>query len=398
MSDRYSPLIPISADTLMGKYLRYFWHPVAATAELKDSPKAVEILGEKLVLYRTLSGELGLVQERCPHRNASLACGMIRQNSIQCAYHGWEFNSAGDCLDIPSEGPKSKLASRVHIKSYPIQQLGGLIWAYLGESPAPLLPRYEFLASSQFNHDVGVTLLPCHWLQIAENNMDPYHVEYLHFMYTNYVHEKIGKPKIEVRKHQKVDYTVFEYGISKRRLWVGDSEDSEEWTIGHPQIWPGTAVVTYPNGWVQAQIRVPVNETTTRIYWYNAKQPRENELLTADCPVWDNPYLSPNGSFVPETLNGQDMMVMLTQGTITDRSLETLAESDRGVILYRRVLLEQLDKIARGEEPLGVVRDEAKNTPFIELPMEKHVNYSLAGVSAYKDVVWDEEVSDKAAE
>ena len=398
MTDRYTQLTQVGSDTPMGKYLRYFWHPVAAAVELKDLPKRVEILGEKLVLFRTLSGELSLVQERCPHRSASLACGMIRENGIQCAYHGWTFNTAGECTDIPAERPTSNLKSRVRITAYPVQELGGLIWAYLGAQPAPLLPRYEFLAGPQYNHDVGLTVLPCNWLQIAENNMDPYHVEYLHFMYTNYVHEKIGKPKVEVRKHQKVDYEVFEYGITKRRLWEGESEDFEEWTVGHPQIWPGTAVVTYPSGWVQAQIRVPINDTSTMIYWYNAKLRPEGTPPSEECPVWENQFLKTDGSYTTETLNGQDMMVMSTQGVIADRSLETLAESDRGVVLYRRVLLEQLDRIARGEDPLGVVRDEAKNTPFIELPLEKHVHYSLAGVAAYQGVTWDEEVRGQAAE
>jgi 5,5'-dehydrodivanillate O-demethylase len=91
-------------------------------------------------------------------------------------------------------------------------------------------------------------------------------------------------------------------------------------------------------------------------------------------------------------------MVMFTQGDIADRSLENLAPSDRGVVLYRRVLLEQLERIARGEEPLGVVRDPAKNTPFIKLPMEEHVDYSLAGVAAAPNMDWEKGLHSEAAE
>jgi 5,5'-dehydrodivanillate O-demethylase len=140
--------------------------------------------------------------------------------------------------------------------------------------------------------------------------------------------------------------------------------------------------VTYPNGGVQAQIRVPVDDTNTVVYWYNAKPRPKGQAPKPDCRVWDNPLRDSRGEYLTDNLNGQDLMVMFTQGEISDRSLENLGESDRGVVLYRKVLLEQLDKIERGEEPLGVVRDPAKNDPWIELPMEKHVGYTLTGVKA----------------
>lgn len=396
--DRYSRLTHVGRDTPMGKYMRYFWHPVLPAVQLKDEPKRLRVLGENLVLFRTRDGQLGLVSERCPHRGASLACGMIEEGAIRCCYHGWKFDLSGRCLETPAERPESRLKERVKIDAYPVQELGGLVWGYLGAQPAPLLPRFEFLMPEKYDHDVGVTAMPCNWLQIAENNMDPYHVEYLHFMYTNYVHEKLGKPKVPVRRHKKIDFEVFEHGIIKKRMWEGDSEDTEEWRIGHPQIWPGTAIVTYPNGVVQAQIRVPVDDTNTIVYWYNAKPRRKGQPPEAECPVWDNPLRDAKGEYVSDNLNGQDLMVMFTQGEIADRSLENLGESDRGVVLYRRVLLEQLDKIERGEEPLGVVRDPAKNEPYIALPMEKHVGYSLAGVKAAPDRDWDAMVPKEAAE
>jgi 5,5'-dehydrodivanillate O-demethylase len=361
-------------------------------------PQRVRMLGEDLVLFRSAEGTLALVSERCPHRGASLACGMIEQGGIRCCYHGWKFDLTGRCVETPAERPDSKLKERMKIDSYPVQELGGLIWAYLGAQPAPLLPRYEFVVREDYDHDVGVTRMPCNWLQIAENNMDPYHVEYLHFMYTNYVHEKLGKPKVEVKRHKQVAFEVFEYGIIKKRLWEGDSEDSDEWRIGHPQIWPGTAIVTYPNGGVQAQIRVPVDDTNTMVYWYNAKPRPKGQAPKPDCRVWDNPLRDSRGEYLTDNLNGQDLMVMFTQGEISDRSLENLGESDRGVVLYRKVLLEQLDKIERGEEPLGVVRDPAKNDPWIELPMEKHVGYTLTGVKAAPDFDWDAMVPKEAAE
>jgi 5,5'-dehydrodivanillate O-demethylase len=193
-----------------------------------------------------------------------------------------------------------------------------------------------------------------------------------------------------MKHHAKVGFDVFEHGIVKRRLWEGDSEDSEEWRVGHPQIWPGTLLVTYPNGVLQAQIRVPQDDTHTVIYWYNCRPRPAGQVEQKEVPVKENPFLDAQGRFLRDNLNGQDMMVMLSQGEIADRSAENLGESDRGVIIYRRLLLSQIERIERGEEPMGVVRDPAVNTPFIKLPTETQVGYSLAGVEAAPGEKWED--------
>ncbi len=395
-NDRNAVLTRVGKGTPMGKYMRFFWHAITPDVNLRDEPMRVRLLGEDLVLYRETGGKLGLVPERCPHRGASLACGMVEKDGLVCAYHGWKFDLTGQCVDTPAEPADSKLKERIKIASYPVQELGGLIWAYLGELPAPLLPRYEYLVGEEFDRDVGISVMPCNWLQIAENNMDPYHVEHLHFRYTNYIHAKLGKPLIKARKHAKVDYEVFEHGIIKRRLWVGDSEDSDEWKIGHPQIWPGHAVITYPGGWIQSQIRVPVDDTNTLIYWYNARPRKAGAAPAKRIRVWENPLRDTRGQYLTDNLNGQDLMVMYTQGDISDRSTENLGQSDRGVALYRRCLHEQLERIERGEDPMGVVRDPALNEPFIKLPLERHVDYDLSGVQASPDHGWDDLEKDAA--
>jgi 5,5'-dehydrodivanillate O-demethylase len=222
--------------------------------------------------------------------------------------------------------------------------------------------------------------MPCNWLQVAENTLDPLHIEYLHMKYTNWARRLKGLSEVTVRKHARVDYDVFEYGIIKRRMWEGDTEETEEWKVGHPQLWPGTAVVPYHDRWVQYQIRVPVDDTNTLLLWLNCRELKPGEDHPPE--VWNNPFQTPDGKWMPEVLNAQDMMVMITQGPITDHTLENLGECDRGVALYRRTLLEQVAKVENGEDPLGVVRDPAKNTPWIELPVEKHLGYTLQGVAA----------------
>jgi 5,5'-dehydrodivanillate O-demethylase oxygenase subunit len=382
--ERYKPLTQVGRDTPMGRYLRYFWYPVAATVELNQEPvKAVTLLGEKLALFRTREGSYGLVAQRCPHRGVSLACGMAEAGGIRCAYHGWKFSLEGRCIDQPAELASSALKDRIRIDAYPVQELGGLLWAYLGAAPAPLLPRYEFIVREEYDHDVGITRVPCNWLQIAENTMDPLHIEYLHMRFTNYVNERKGLPAVQARKHKEIAFDVFEYGINKRRLWEGDAETSEEWTVGHPQIFPAHAQVAYGGTqWVQYQIRVPVDDRNTNFYWYNSRLREAGKPPQAEVPLWENPWLTAEGAHIPEQLNAQDIMVMVSQGEITDHATEHLGRSDKGVVLYRETLLKQLERVQGGQDPLGVVRDVAKNTPWIDLPIERHLGYTFSGVQS----------------
>jgi 5,5'-dehydrodivanillate O-demethylase len=133
---------------------------------------------------------------------------------------------------------------------------------------------------------------------------------------------------------------------------------------------------------VQYQIRVPIDDTNTLYFWYDCKAREPGAAPQIEVPMAENPWQSPEGGWMPEKLNAQDMMVMISQGPVTDHVKENLGEVDRGVALYRKTLLEQIDTVERGQDPLGVVRDPAQNTPWITLPVEHEINYSLAGVQA----------------
>jgi len=137
----------VGPGTPAGEFLRRYWQPVCVAAELKENPiKRIRILGEDLVLYRGEDGHYGLVEERCPHRGASLAYGRIEGASLRCSYHGWLFDRQGKCLEQPAEPPASTYKNRVRQPAYPVDKLAGLLYAYLGPKPAPLLPRYDVLA------------------------------------------------------------------------------------------------------------------------------------------------------------------------------------------------------------------------------------------------------------
>jgi 5,5'-dehydrodivanillate O-demethylase len=370
-------LTRVGPGTPLGNLLRRYWFPIARTPELVDEPVlAVTLLGENLALFRSDSGKLGLVAQRCPHRGASLAYGIPEEEGIRCAYHGWCFDRTGQCIDQPAEPADSTFKDRIQVPAYPVQELGGFVWAYLGPEPVPLLPRWDVLVRADLDRSIGVTHLPINFLQAMENSMDPIHFEWLHAVYGNYVNKRQGKPpSMTPRKHEQIAFDVFEYGIYKRRLLEGeDPETSDDWLTGHPVIFPYILAVG-DHARPTLQIRVPVDDTHTLHYWYRTEMRAEGAPPQSSIPISDVPYVHKNGRLVVETINGQDMMAWVTQGDISDRTTERLGTSDKGVILFRNLLDEQIEKVERGQDPMGVVRDPAKNEPFIKIGRE-HVALS----------------------
>ncbi len=363
-------LTRVGPGTPMGNLLRRYWHPITTVIELEKEPVlAVKLLGENLALYRSPDGALGLVAERCPHRGASMVYGIPEDGGLRCPYHGWKFSDEGVCLEQPAEPAESTFRHRVRIPAYPVQELGGLIWAYLGPAPAPLLPRWDILVRDDLNRRVGISHVPCNWLQCMENSMDPIHFEWLHAYYGNYVQRKQGKPEaMTVRRHLRIAFDVYKYGISKRRLLEGDTEESDDWTVGHPILIPNILAVGDSHG-PGFQIRVPVDDTHTLHYWYQTR-PHGPENEPRANMIYDYPCIHPDGKIVVESVGAQDMMAWITQGPISLREAERLGTSDKGVILYRSVLMEQMEKVARGEDPMGVIRDPAENDPMIVIPRE----------------------------
>jgi 5,5'-dehydrodivanillate O-demethylase len=375
--DRLTQIDPASA---MGRYLRYFWWPVAHASTFEEWPvKKIRVLGEDLALYRLDDGTVGLLADRCPHRGASLSCGMTDGAHLRCAYHGWAFGKDGRCTETPAEPATSTLRHRINIAGYPVQEMGSLLWAYLGPQPAPLLPRFEGIVREDRERSCGYTELPCSWLACADNSMDPIHLEHLHLRYTNWVRAQRGQPPIPAHRHVKIDFEPFPFGIMKKRLWEGQSEDSDEWRVGHPLIFPSTLMVPIGPGWSQFQFRVPVDTDRTMIFWYDSREPQAG-ADTSVVPFAHNPYAGDDGNFRLDAVNAQDMMMWITQGPAPDHADEHLGETDRGIALFRRITHEQLDRVERGEEPLGVLRDPQRNTPYLSLPIENQIGYSLAGV------------------
>ncbi len=374
-------LTQVGAGTPMGELLRRYWHPIAASAELNRWPtKAVRILGEDLVLYKDRSATLGLIGKACPHRRISLEYGIPEQHGLRCVYHGWLWDERGRCLEQPAEPPDSTYRDKVPNVAYPVQELGGLIFAYLGPEPVPLLPGWDLLVRNDLVKEITVQVLACNWLQVMENSMDPYHTEYLHAMQTLYYREHHGLPIDHapggepMLRHKKIGFDVYKHGIIKRRVLEGQTEEDDAWKIGHPILFPNILKVG-SGGRYNFQIRTPMDDTHTYHVAYHARhaQPGKEPTPPDQVPVRQAEVFDPaTGRFKVETNRdlAQDTMAWVTQGPVMDRAQEHLAESDKGVILYRRVLLEQMAIVKNGGDPMNVFRDPAKSA-YIEVQTEE---------------------------
>lgn len=374
-------LTRIGPGTPGGELMRRYWQPLCAVEQLRDQPhkKRVRILGEDLVVFRKADGGYSCVQEKCPHRNASMYFAFVEPDGIRCCYHGWKFDcDSGRCIDRPFETAQPHPGLR--LRAYPVQELGDLLFVYMGPDPAkaPLLPHWDVLVrTDQPRKIVILPLHHCNWLQIQENTADSVHTFYLHG-HTAAVMGLMGSPDARLdaagagyfyRPIVKFDYEPCEWGLEKTIEYGGDRPELE---IRPPLIFPN--ILRIPQGPVETiHFRVPVDDTTTRIFWVGLlPSPKFAQLLPLGGEViaaTDDTYIDQSDEAhrrvedeVMSNFFTQDRVVMETQGAIADRSTENLGASDRGIVMYRRMLAEQIDRVERGEDPtLAVVRDPEQN-------------------------------------
>lgn len=379
LNERYTRVGP---GTPCGELMRRYWHPIAAVSQMKDRwTLPVRLLNEDLVLYKDRSGTFGLIEPRCPHRRMGLVYGIPEANGLRCPYHGWLFDETGRCLEQPyetAEDPESTFKDRLTALTYPVQEKAGLLFAYMGPQPAPLLPNWDVFAMEGVVRDIGFAVLPCNWLQCQENSLDPVHVEWLHNVWADYVLEMTGRgeKRKPQKKHVKIGFDVFEYGIIKRRVVEGGSEEDTPWRDGHPVVFPyflrqgGSGF--YEDHDDQRgpafQIRVPIDDTHTGHWWVECfpKQEGDTEQRPEDVPYFTVPVVDVDEYGLPrwdllESNSAQDVAAWITQGDIANRATENLGRSDKGIILFRRMLEQNLRIVEDGGDPLNTFRDAAQN-------------------------------------
>ena len=383
--------------TPMGRLMREYWIPCMLSEELPRSasdPVRVLLLGEQLIAFRDATGAVGLLQNHCPHRGASLFFGRNEDNEsgLRCVYHGWKFDVDGNCIDMPNEPAESDFRTKVKAVAYPTRERGGVVWAYLGprDTPPPL-PDIE--GNMVANAAPTAVQHACNWLQVGEGAIDTSHAGFLHFgslQADDYPKGTFSRFLLETRAPR---YAVVQTDAGVTYGAYRDAEPGYEfWRIAHfllpfytmnPQGLLGAG----PQGW---QARVPMDDTHMLSIGFGVAAPEDAERtrggggpgrqLLPNTRDWygrfrqmsglENDFLidrdlqrsnrGPNGFTGIQGVGRQDQAMTTSMGAIYDRSREHLGTSDAMVIQVRRRLLQEVKTfVDSGGEVPGVDRPEA---------------------------------------
>jgi 5,5'-dehydrodivanillate O-demethylase oxygenase subunit len=381
-------LTRVGRGTPAGELLRRYWHVAGAAAELSpEKPKKkVRILGENLVLYRDGQGHYGLVAEKCSHRGVSLYYGFVEEDGIRCPYHGWKYDACGKCIDQPFESPEAGFKDKIRHPAYPVVKRAGLLFTYMGPAERqPTLPKWDLIVRNDGSKKIDICqVLRCNWLQAMENSVDPTHTYYLHSHTLKTKGTKDYVP-FHYQPLSKIDFELVVYptwaGIQKQRTFAGEGGPVE---APHPLIFPNILFVPVRTGYA-LHVRTPIDDHNTQVYQFRFTPSKDGRPVVQpeDAPIEYVRTKNDDGEFHMNDFASQDHMAWETQGPVADRAAEHLGEGDRGVIMYRKLLREQILAVQEGKDPVGTNRDPAKDE-VIQLIHEGYDAFSFAAQATQK--------------
>ena len=344
----------VGPGSAMGNLLRRYWMPIGGASELEHKPiKAVRLFGEDLTLFKDLGGRFGLITRHCPHRGADLSCGTVEELGIRCFYHGWKFDERGQCIEQPYEdlaNPNPKSRDGCNAVAYQVRELAGLLWAYMGPQPAPELPVWEPFTFANGFREIVLAYVPCNWFQCQENSIDPVHFEWMHENWS----ARLRGEETQAARHLKLRFDEFEHGFIYRRVREGGNENDVNWSVGRVALWPNGFYLGMHFEW-----RVPIDdENTLSVAWFFMRVPKGLEpYVQTGVPTWVSPLRDEKGDWIVSHIINQDIVGWVGQGVIADRSKENLRSSDIGITMMRKRFFDDLEKVAKGCDPSGLVRD-----------------------------------------
>jgi nitrite reductase/ring-hydroxylating ferredoxin subunit len=352
-------LTRVGPGTPCGEYLRRYWHPFMLTSELKDLPVRVRLLGEDLVSFRDKSGRIGLLHKHCAHRGTSLEFGIPAERGIRCCYHGWQYDVDGTILDTPGEPPTSKIKSNFSQGAYPVVEMHGMLFAYMGPPEStPDFPVYDSFEYPEDNRLVPFKMnLPCNWLQIVENGADPMHNAFLHAI----VSGQQFSPAFKVLPVLDFPETPMGY-LSMATRKVGDFVFIRASDMMLPNVGQ------FPNGANMAEqesfgVRpwftrwaVPLDDTHSFYAGFahmNSYNNPDGRLHDAQFGVDQVPFIGQTGDrpYQERQREPGDWDAVSSQGPIANRKNEHLGTTDRGVVLSRRMTAHAIQAVQQGQAP-----------------------------------------------
>jgi len=364
--------------TPMGNLFRCYWLPVLLAEELPENdcpPVRVKILSERLIAFRDTRGRLGLIDEFCPHRGASLWFGRNEEEGLRCPYHGWKFNVHGHCTEVPSEAKESGYAEKIRLRSYPLIERGGVLWTYMGPSERqPELPEFEFAVVPREQSFVSKRFQECNWLQSMEGGIDSSHVSWLHSGNVN------SDPLFKGAGGNKYNFgdlaPVFEVVEAPGGLYIGARRNAEEnkyyWRIT-PWVMPCfTAVPPRGDHPMHGHFWVPIDDENCWAWSYDYHPSRaltkeERNAMKAGkgvhceyVPGTYRPLANKDNDYLMDRqaqregreysgIKGiaiQDGSLQESMGPVIDRTKENLVGCDNGIIMARHRLMRAAKALA----------------------------------------------------
>ena len=364
-------LTRVGAGTPMGSLMRRYWIPAAYSHQIAEPdcpPVRVRLLGEDLVAFRDTDGRVGLLDQSCPHRTASLFFGRNEECGLRCVYHGWKFDIDGNCVDLPSEPPGSNFQDKIRIKSYPCQERGGIVWTYMG-GPAlkPELPDLEWGRLPESHRLASRQILQCNWLQGLEGGFDSSHLAFLH--------GGVAEGSITIRPSSyEVVPTKFGFAVGSQRAL---DDDRYFWTANVMVMPFHKIIASVPVG---AHMWVPMDDENTMLYCVDflphrpltdddvSRETSWNGIHSENEPGTDRAIRNKNNDYLIDRalqasgasytgikgLGTQDNGIQESMRPIADRTREHLGVADTAIISIRRFLLQTLKDHAAGATPPGL--------------------------------------------
>jgi len=381
-------LCRVEGDAPMGGIMRRHWMPVCLSEEVTENdgtPVRTRVLGEDLVVFRDSEGRLGVLDEHCPHRRASLALGRNEEGGLRCLYHGWKVDVRGNVLEMPSEPAASELCSKVRHTAYPCEEAGGLVWAYMG--PADSMPAFErpaFAPTPATRVSIVKVQVEANWAQILEGAIDSAHSSSLHS--TDMPPARVDgakatdkawpRPSTDKAPRLKLQETPFGFRYAAIRRPIVNSATHDYVRISL-FVAPNMVLIPPNNLYNLANVNVPRDDTGTTFYfiaWSDTGPGIDPEAWRKFCGaqpgidldhrwrkrrVRDNDFLQDRNAMKLGDFTGirgipmQDMAMWETMGPIADRGRERLGASDLAIVEFRRIMVEAARRFAAGGPAIG---------------------------------------------
>ena len=396
--DENDLLCRVEGDAPMGQLMRRHWIPACLSEEVTEAdgpPVKVRLLGEDLVVFRDSDGRLGVLDEYCPHRRASLVFGRNEECGLRCLYHGWKMDVEGNVLEMASEPPESGFVGKVKTRAYPAQEAGGFVWTYMG--PRETMPEFErpaFAPTGNTQVSIVKVLVDCNWAQVLEGQIDSAHSSSLHSSdmrpakvsraeaaSTHWLRPSTDKsPRLQV---ERTDYG-FHYAAIRRPITNAATHDYVRKTV---YIAPFVCLIPPNNAYNVTSVIVPQDDTHTAFHFlawreednideeawrkFNVAQPGiDLDQDYRNRRTRDNNYMQDRNAMKLGDFTGirgipnQDIAMWESMGPIADRTRERLGASDLAVVEFRRLMVEAAQAMRDGGPVLG--RTEP-HTPHVSI-------------------------------